>query len=143
MIVFETLPATIPTLVPNVPAYVTALRDLPFGAVLDTVGLAAAPGTPAGQVMYYQTLHQKPLAFGYLSREPARVTGQNARILGLLAQQDFARLCNEFGIRYRVVNNQNAPQFAGESVYQDDKVQILDLASGYGLSNPINCSGRR
>lgn len=144
LIVFESLPATIPTISPAIPAYVTALRDLPFGAVLDTVGLATAPGIPPGQVMYYQTVHQKPIAFGYLSREPAQITQQNARILGLLALQDFSGLCNEFGIRYLVVNDQKPlAQFAGETAYKTDDVRILDLASAYSLSQPGSCSSSR
>lgn len=144
LIIVESLPTTIPTLSPKVPEYVNVLHTLPDGAVLDRVGLATEPGIPPGQVMYYQTVHQKPIAFGYLSRVPALVAQQNARIAELVARQEFDKLCSEFQLRYLVIAPQEFPAESGlESVYEDREAKIIELAAPQSLAMPIICRGSR
>lgn len=144
LIVLEALPTTIPTLSPKVPEYVNVLHSLPDGAVLDRVGLATEPGIPPGQVMYYQTVHQKPIAFGYLSRVPALVARQNARITELVANREFDKLCGEFQLRYLVTPPQESaetPEWA--PLYQDADAKIFDLAAPQSSVMPIICRGSR
>lgn len=144
LIVIESLPTTIATMSPVVPAYVNALRALPDGAVLDRVGLATKPGIPPGQVMYFQTVHQKPIAFGYLSRVPAVVVAQNTRISEQFAQGQFDKLCVEFGLRYLVVPpNEFNDTTRYEPIYRDAEAIIFDLAAPQSLPNPIICRGSR
>jgi hypothetical protein len=63
----ELLPRPLPTTALTIPAYVARLRALPpGGGVLDTVADTSI-------ALYYQTLHEKPLVNGYISRYPTSV----------------------------------------------------------------------
>ena len=66
LILFEFWPKPLPTAVPpSAPAFVrNVLEEGGAGAVLDV------PQTNPHGAMYYQTLHHRPIAGGYLSREP-------------------------------------------------------------------------
>lgn len=131
-IVIMCMPTSLPTTPAQVPKYVLALRDLPgSGAVLDNVEMDAAQGAPLGRLMYFQTIHQKPIAFSYLSRIPRSVAQQNGRIQDLFNEHRLTQLCSDYGIRYIVVK----PSFhdgldaGAKLVYQDKDVKIFELTS--------------
>jgi hypothetical protein len=130
--VIETLPKPQPTTPAVYPAWVTALRDLPAGAVLDTTFL------PDMQVhLYYATGHGKPVGEGYISRYPESVERRRGHLRELLLHRDFETLRRGFGFRYLVVTNVNgrpsleddggAPRVPYPTVYKDAGATIYDL----------------
>lgn len=74
LLLIEYLPKQIPTLRVEVPGYVEGLRALPGpGGVLDTASYYTL-------ALYYQTVYEKPMAFGYLARLPASVVAQDREL---------------------------------------------------------------
>jgi len=86
---------------PAVPAYVEELRDLPGGAVLDLASNAPL-------AMYYQTIHGKPIAFGYISRTPASVDAQDQELAALIRAGQWDTAASRFGFRYVVARDRAA-----------------------------------
>jgi len=114
----DALPQPIPRTRPVIPEYVTVLSHLPHsGAVLDPMG-------DQYLALYYQTIHQLPLADGYVSRLPLSVTQ------ALLAKYDdatagrYQQLLHRYNVRYIVMRSNTAqptPQgltlwYAGDGV---------------------------
>ncbi len=97
LLVIEYLPAPLPAHRLGIPAYVSRLRDTPGpGAVYDAV-------TPAPRQLYYQTVHGRPLAYGYVSREPLSVRRKDERILHLYRSELFESLRDRYGFRFFIV----------------------------------------
>ena len=95
----DSLPQPIPRTRPVIPEYVTVLSHLPrSGAVLDPMG-------DQYLALYYQTIHQLPLADGYVSRLPLSVTQ------ALLAKYDdatagrYQQLLHRYNVRYIVTRS--------------------------------------
>ena len=100
VILFELLPAPLPALRIDVPDYVTTLAGLPDdGGVLNLVK------TKPGLQLVYQTIHGKPIAFGYLARLPASVAAQDEDLSATIADQDYARLLATDRIRYIITSD--------------------------------------
>lgn len=122
----ESLPASLPATPTDVPPYVTALAELPDdGGVLDQ----AAP-TKYLQ-LYYQTVHQKPMAFGYIARTPSSVAEKEKGLNRAINRGEYATLWDTYRIRYiatRDAIEYNAPYLSVELVYQDHEVNIYRLA---------------
>jgi len=112
------------------PKYVDIVRDLPGrDGVLDTV---ATPSV----AMFYQTIHQKPLAFGYLAREPRSVDVRDRQLETLLSQARFDRLWPDFRLRYVVTADPRLRAWSGaRTLWADGEVAVLDLATD-GRSSP-------
>lgn len=89
-ITIEYLPYPLRVTPVDMPSYVHALKSLPDGAVLDL-----ASNGP--QALYYQTMHEKPIGFGYISRTPTSVDLADQALARLIldgAWEDAARLNN-------------------------------------------------
>jgi hypothetical protein len=116
------LPAT-PT---DVPPYVTALADLPNdGGVLDQ----AAP-TKYLQ-LYYQTVHRKPLVFGYVARTPSSIVEKEKDLNRAINRENYTTLWDLYRVRYIVtaeVIGYDDPYISVELIYQDGDVNIYRLA---------------
>jgi hypothetical protein len=96
LLLFDTLPAPIPVSLPAVPEYVTALQAIPGNApVIDHV-------SNTWLSLYYQTIHQKPMAFGYISRVPQSVVTADDAITQLLDAGKYHELRQQFGFEYLV-----------------------------------------
>lgn len=93
---FEYLPRQIPQTKISVPSYIQALEVLPHGGVLDTTS------SPT-EALYYQTVHTKPLALGYIARTPASVALSDLLLTDVYDSGNFNVLCKEYGIRYFIV----------------------------------------
>ncbi len=89
----EYLPAPIPSTRLTPPKYVEQLRDAPPGGAMD-----ARSGS--GPMLYYQTIHEKPLAFGYIARVPRSVWLKDRLIAYLAAGGQLRALCERYRIRY-------------------------------------------
>jgi hypothetical protein len=95
VLIFEYLPAPIPLTKPEHPRYVEVLKNLPEGAVLDL----ASPSTWA---LYYQTVHEKKMAFGYISRIPASVQRRDALLIKFIMEGKWEQVAHDFHIVYVV-----------------------------------------
>jgi hypothetical protein len=108
--------------------YVQALADAPGqDGVVDTVANTCL-------ALYYQTIYQKPMAFGYVSRVSTSVTRQEERIHDLIDTGDFAPLWHDYKLRYLVLPATAQRREAvrqTDILWQDEDVLVLDLrASG-------------
>ena len=125
LLVVESLPAPLPATSPNVPEYVHALAELPDdGGVLDL----AAP-TKYLQ-LYYQTQHQKPMAFGYLARTPSSVIEKEKGLNRAINRENYVALWDVYNIRYIVTRDmiEYEDSFVSvELVHQGDEVNIYRL----------------
>jgi hypothetical protein len=93
---FEYLPAPIPTTAMTVPGYVKFLNGLPDdGPVYDDV-------TAPARALRDQTFHERPIAYGYVTRTPTGVVAREAALRQIAAAGDYERLCTQYGFRYLV-----------------------------------------
>ncbi|MCU4186702.1 hypothetical protein K6U06_20225 [Acidiferrimicrobium sp. IK] len=97
-LVIELWPAPPPVTPVGRPAYVTAVRRLPPGGVIDDAAVAGGRVNKSLQ-LYDQVLDGHPLAFGYISRYPDSVLAADARLAATIAAGDYRTLCHE-GFRY-------------------------------------------
>jgi len=98
LMVVEFLPTPIPTTRLPVPGYVRFLAQLPSE---DTVVDSVSRGGPA---LYFQTIHQKPLATGYVSRLPTSLHRREEQIVDAIERRDIQRL-RDLKIRYAVLRS--------------------------------------
>lgn len=121
---FEYLPFPIPTTRIEVPPYVEALRRAPRReAVLDNA-------VDAERDLYYQTVHEKPLCFGYVARLPTSVVHDGKVKEALLRRRRFDVLCQRYGVAYVVANRRNDPvahTTAARVLFEDADVRVYDL----------------
>lgn len=125
LMLFEYLPASLPSTSTEMPDYVTALAELPNdGGALDRMA-------PTRYLqLYYQTAHQKPLTFGYVSRLPASVADKEVGLMRAVNRGDYVKLWDEYNIRYIVTDSvieYDNPYVLVELVYQDDAARIYRL----------------
>jgi len=93
LIVIEHLPAPLPATQVPVPDLVRFLHDQPgddgvFDTTLEPVSFEPA----AYYSLYYQTVHQKPVAYGYTSRDTATSVAHDRELQRLAAVGDFRTL---------------------------------------------------
>lgn len=124
LLLVEYLPAPLARSSPEVPEYVHVLKCGGQGGVFDVA-------TEPGDALYYQTVHGKPMAFGYISREPASVQARDAVLRSLYRQGDWLRLRDDFGFRFLVVPFTRTalclPEATIKMVYEGDGVRVYDL----------------
>ena len=130
VVTIDLLPAPLGTTRSDVPAYVQELQRLPEGAVLDLA-------SPAGQALFYQTVHGKPMLFGYISRWPRSVYDADQAIVRKILDGRWDELTREYTVKYVVkrvraaemlvmnLNGAPLPEIdASRRVYQDGDVSI-------------------
>ena len=100
-VTLEYLPYPLRTTPAVTPSYVEALRTLPHGAVLDL-----ASNGP--QALYYQTVHQKPIGFGYISRTPTSVDLADQALARSILSGNWAETATAHGFRYVVKRDRAA-----------------------------------
>jgi hypothetical protein len=124
LLVVEVLPKPLPTSQMVPPAYVDLLREAPGdSAALDTVNRGPL-------VLYYQTIHEKPLAFGYVSRVPTSVDTRDRELRQLVEDKQYDILCREYDIRYVITDPDDEVLNASQSIkvlYRDDRSGLYDL----------------
>lgn len=127
LIVFESLPAPLPVTSIDAPGYVDFLSDLPG----DEIVLDLA--TPDQyQHMYYQTIHEKPLVFGYTARIPSSLFKEEKGIRDAIGAGDFHTLWDEYRIRYivsRDVIEFFDPAVDFQLIYDDGEARVYRLGS--------------
>jgi hypothetical protein len=125
--VIEYLPGPIPATVLPVPSYVETLRTLPAGwGLVDTV-------SGATRSLYYQTMHDKPVAFGYVARIPLSVDAKDSELAQSLRRDDPPIWLRRYRIRYVLtdtVPESLRPLVPSGVVWSDGRVLLFDLARG-------------
>ncbi|MDH5769659.1 MAG: hypothetical protein OEZ31_12000, partial [Nitrospirota bacterium] len=122
----EYLPRPIPSSKVVIPPYVNFLKDLP-----DTKGIVDTTASP-GLALYYQTIHEKPIAFGYLSRIPGSVNAEDQKLRQLISDKQYILLYRDYNIRYLVTDadTEIATEYSTiRMLYHDNKVKLYDLAA--------------
>jgi len=128
--IIEVYPNPLPLSYPGpAPRYVELLRDLPQKSGTGVIDNAATTGSDA---LYYQTIHHKPMAFGYTTRTTKSVDERNFHIFADIEQGRQGNLCDLYHIRYFATQqyyNQGFP-----IIYQDptSKIHIYDMKNGDG-----------
>ncbi len=135
VLLIEHLPDRIPYSLPPVDGYVWALRDLPGkDGVLD---LAHEERPPL--YLYFQTIYDKPQAFGYISRYPRSVKINNNRILRKIRLEQWDRVYPEHRLRWLVLRPGSMVdrRFPGaRRVYGGPDAEIFDMAQAAPLVRP-------
>jgi hypothetical protein len=130
LLCFEILPRDLPLTAPDVPQWVNALRDLP-----GTGGVIVNVHQSDGRTLYQQSIHQKPMALGYLARVQQSALDQGGRIIEAMRRNDYRTLHDHFGFDYIVTTiSESVP--GQPKVYWDDNVSIQTLSSGHDDQRP-------
>ena len=123
VLVFEYLPGPLPARENPLPDFVRELKKLPDGAVYDV-------RSSKFHALYYQTIHQRPMAFGYISRVSASVEAKSNELRRVFELGDYERLNREYGFRYLVLPpDMNLVTALGPPMYKDNDAQIYDLSN--------------
>jgi len=123
VLVFEYLPGPLPARVNPLPDFVRELKKLPEGAIYDV-------HSSKFHALYYQTVHQKPMAFGYISRPTRSVDAKSTELRRVFETGDYEKLYWEYGFRYLILpRDMNLVAALGSPMYQDTDAQIYDLSN--------------
>ena len=131
ILIIDFLPTPMLVTAPKFPKYVDTLKNLPEGAVLDIA-------SPAAVSLYYQTIHQKKMAFGYISRVPSSVDRADQILAKMILDGKWEQLAREYHFRYIVKGNRSADVLVqnlkkgtmlaeiddARKIYSDDGVSI-------------------
>lgn len=97
VLVIELWPKPLPASGVEVPEYVRVIQRLPAdGALFDAT-------TPSTLALYHQTIHQKPLALGYVARYPKSAWEKEQRITQAVRTGSYEILLKHYGIKYLVL----------------------------------------
>ena len=105
-----------------VPEYVNVLKNLPKGGVIDTV----APSTIS---LYFQTIHEKPMGDGYISRYPMSVYTEYQKKTQAIQTGDYSSLMDEYNIRYLVTASEMPaiPLNILKTLYNNNGIKIFEI----------------
>jgi len=120
-LMLELWPARPPEAPVTRPTYVSVLRRLPPGGVVD----AAAPDRSLQ--LYDGVLDGKPLAFGYISRTPASVAKKDAALRGAIAGGAYGTLCHVYHLRYYTTPVGRPLAAPARLLYRDGTAMIYTL----------------
>lgn len=127
VLLFEYLPAPIPVTPMPIPGYVTFLNSLgDGGAVYDDF-------TKPARALADQTLHERPIAYGYLTRTPTSVDLRESELRKVATAGDYQRLCTQYGFRYLVgspVVGSLPAEHRLTLVYEDAEKRVFRLCPG-------------
>jgi hypothetical protein len=124
LLIVEYLPKPMPASQPTVPPYVEFLKRLP-----DDKGIIDLVSRPT-LALYFQTIYEKPVAFGYVARIPTSVRQNEQTIRELVRNKEYGILFSKYHFKYLVTHaKQGFPKGDSSSgvIYQDSKVTIYDL----------------
>ena len=97
----------------------------PRSAVADDVSFRS-------MALYHQTIHRRPMAFGYVSRMPRSVMEKDSKLAMLMNERKFEALYRDYEIRYFAIRTQadqrRNPASDPPVVYEDLQMRIYDLA---------------
>jgi len=97
----------------------------------DAKGIVDTTASP-GLALYYQTIHEKPMAFGYLSRIPGSVNAKDQELSQVISDKQYSLLLRDYDIRYLVTDADTdvlAEYPVAKVLYYDTKVKLYDLGA--------------
>jgi hypothetical protein len=104
LLIVEYSPKSITLTKVNVPAYIAVLKNQPNpGGVLEIDSVLASQSLP----LYFQTIHEKPIAFGYISRIPSSVQKKDDDLEKLIQQGNWRRIYINYQIRYVIFTKED------------------------------------
>jgi hypothetical protein len=120
----EYLPSPLPLFRIETPRYVEYLASTDSqGAVFDNT-------THPPIMMYFQTLHEHPVSFGYISRTHQSLFDKQHQFIELYEKNNFSELHDTYGFRFVVAPAEKdvAGHYPGARlVVEDDGVNLYDL----------------
>ena len=128
ILLIQTFPTPIHGTKIEVPEYITVLAGLPNdGGVVDLV--TSGTGLP----LYYQTIHKKPLAFGYISRIPTSVDRKDTVLSETIQNRDYCALWDAYHIRYLITSDviqagDVPPYLSIMNVFDKDNIRIYRIS---------------
>jgi hypothetical protein len=126
VLVVEYLPSTIPASHPDVFTYVTTLANSRGNeAFLDATGRPPQGGLE----LYYQTIHHKPIGFGYTSRVSEEVASSEFWIGEAIKSNDFRSLRCDYGFRYVLLRFDAAAPAAATLMTREAAGTLYDLGT--------------
>jgi hypothetical protein len=134
MLFVEYLPKPLPASQPIVPPYVQFVKTLPDdGGIIDVVSRPT-------RALYFQTVHEKPVAFGYVARIPSSVHEEERTVKRLVRDRDYSTLFCDYHFKYLVAPFEQ--EVAGDNpsmnlLYQDSSISIYDLEASSLCGNGI------
>jgi hypothetical protein len=127
VLVFEYLPGPVPARENPLPDFVRELKKLPPGAVYDV-------RDSKFHALYYQTVHQRPMAFGYIARVSSSVDARSRELRRVFETGDYEKLYRDYGFRYLILpGNMSVVAALGSPLYHDNDAQIYDLSNAHRL----------
>jgi hypothetical protein len=115
-------PRALPLTPPSFQPYVYFLKQQPYGAVIDNGAMTGS------EQLYNQTLHGKPIAFGYVTRLPKSVDEKDFHIFAALEQHRYNELCSVYKIRYVTLPAERPLQdITFPVIYHDHATLIYDV----------------
>jgi hypothetical protein len=129
LVVVDNVPKPLPATPTTVPAYVTALATAQGnGGVLDLVnGYASENPNGESYSMYYQTVYQRPLLTGYVSRLPTSTSNSLLELGDLIDRHDYTTICQRFDVQYVIVQSGalgEEADMAATLLYHDPQVGV-------------------
>ena len=127
VLLFETLPKPLPATRIEVPDYITALAGFPNdGGVIDLVT------NDVTLPLYYQTIHGKPITFGYVARLPTSVQVKEWELTKAIYNRDYGKLWDVYHIRYIITHDvlqaePGDPYISINTVYDHDDIRIYRI----------------
>jgi hypothetical protein len=99
LLFIEYLPIPLPETRIEVPGYVSVLKDQPGeGGVIDFVTRHPS------MELYYQTIHGKPMALGYVSRITQAMEEQDIELIHVIHSRDLVTLMNRYNMNYMITD---------------------------------------
>jgi hypothetical protein len=127
LLAIEYLPKPLPETRILPPDYITLLRDLPGDdAVAD---IATQPPV----ALYYQTIYEKPMALGYVSRVPTSTEAKDLALMAVIEEGRYPDLCRQYGFRYLLAWSDRDVLSTDPSIqvlYDQGNIWLYDLGAG-------------
>ena len=128
ILLVEYLPKPLPASQPPVPPYVRFLKTLPDeGRIIDMVSRPT-------RALYFQTIHEKPVAFGYVARIPTSVREEERTVKRHVRDKDYRTLFCDYHFKYLVIPIEEEDPRDDPSMsllYRDSKIAIYDLEAPF------------
>lgn len=120
-------PRQLPLTDPGFRPYVSVLKQLPYGSVVDNGALTGS------EALYNQTFHNKPIAFGYVTRTTKSVDERDFHLFAAIEENRIDTVCKDFKVRYFTIPKDRQLDTHLPIIYDDGDTLIYDL------KNDPNC----
>jgi len=92
------------------------------GGIIDTI-------TPAPIALYYQTIHEKPLGDGYISRYPTSVYDEYLKKVKAIQTHEYSTLLKEYNIYYLLTSSHitDISSDSLKSLYENNDIRLFQI----------------